>query len=1439
MEINPINLPKLRNDAHFPRIAAAFFAAILCLTSALHAQSYTGLAYAPLSVPGSDEASLHSVVTNHYGAMVSASGYSLSLTPGTTYEIKVSFPGGCYNASFVLLTGGSFRGGPSDVIDPGQSGATCAALYGVNLTGYYKASESSARIFLYASPYMGSGSDELMDLNYTLEINEINATSYTDLTYKPLEVLAEGTLQSDILVFGSVNSADGYEIALDVGKTYKITGTYTLPSSGEDDVMPSGSLYILTGGDLQGFEGDSKGSDGDALKAVDFYSSAFADYYTATESPVRILLTGQFNFEYTLKVEEAEVTDYKDLTYSSLELGYQASGQLQNDVMNPNGNVASGIGYQIILDEGKTYRITPSVNTVSTCDEKSEEPCFSSSFNTGYYFLTETYEIKNSFYGTHIHEASESGPVYILLTARASEPVDFNYALKVELVETTNYADLTYSSFNLDDPKEGQLLSDVIGPGGNLVSGKGYEITLTPGNTYKISVEYSSQDYYYISISAGFYILDGNEDREYDNGGYMPLTIKTDYEAASSNPVRIFLYDNYGRDLNYTLTVNEINIVDYKDLTYAELVEGKASGKLQSDVIGHNGNNISAAGHKFVVDAGNTYRIAVTYKGSYVCAGFRLLDFIYEYYQSCNYSSDDEFTVSHIYNATQNGPVSILLYNDNEDELEYALSVEEIISYTKLVYAPVTDNSATGTLDKAVLNLSGGNVLAAGHKFEAKAGKTYRFSVVYESQNYTCGGFDLLKSLQGDYDDIIDWDLSGGGCGGNGKAFTASNASLYSPSTDTDVYILLYSTDGELEYTLNIEEITSYATLAYSEKLELNESVLGTLSIATTTPSRYGGGSSARIISAQDYSFQATAGKKYKLSAKFEVASQPIREEVYAGIYLLRENLQGNYDDVLGVFEERGYDYDGNYLPEFTATVYYTPNATSWVKVLLFDSEGNNFSYTLTLEEIDDVFYNELDYDIVIPTDGTIVPGEIDASTDKYIYVSYLLTGKDFSFEAKEGKGYKFTVTFESEQDFVFDGEDKQMGLLILESGELSGNYQNDIVRAIGGRATGNSLRVTGSLRAPATEYLKLLLYSFAQSDYEYSIKIEETDLLDYTQAELYQNIGLDEEKTGELKPIVDPSIAYCISSPHCSYDGSHEPGITLGEGFVFQGAPSKSYKVTATFEPDKEDYLYAGFYILRENEEGGFDFIDQYSKSGNHSELEVPGNFNGKAHILLFGTGDFQPEYSYSIIIEEDGESTPDMFTVTIGEIANGNVEIYTYPYGIQVYSGMQLPAGTTLILEATPADATYVFVKWWDNNTEAVRHFKLDASTTISATFAEINSSSSGGSDGSSSSGGGDGSSSSNGSGDGSSSSEETQSSSSSNDGTSSSSSNEDTPSSSSSDGNTPIQNRANPIIGVIGVQTIYYNLKGEPLGTIKPTTPGVYIEKQGKQTKRIVVR
>ena len=59
----------------------------------------------------------------------------------------------------------------------------------------------------------------------------------------------------------------------------------------------------------------------------------------------------------------------------------------------------------------------------------------------------------------------------------------------------------------------------------------------------------------------------------------------------------------------------------------------------------------------------------------------------------------------------------------------------------------------------------------------------------------------------------------------------------------------------------------------------------------------------------------------------------------------------------------------------------------------------------------------------------------------------------------------------------------------------------------------------------------------------------------------------------------------------------------------------------------------------------------------------------------------------------------------------------------------------------------------------------------------------------------------------------------------------------SSSSEDSPTPIVNY--PQIVVNSKPPTYYNIKGEPLGSIKPATPGVYLVKQGSSIQKIVVR
>nr|AGS52795.1 alpha-N-arabinofuranosidase [uncultured bacterium contig00184] len=68
--------------------------------------------------------------------------------------------------------------------------------------------------------------------------------------------------------------------------------------------------------------------------------------------------------------------------------------------------------------------------------------------------------------------------------------------------------------------------------------------------------------------------------------------------------------------------------------------------------------------------------------------------------------------------------------------------------------------------------------------------------------------------------------------------------------------------------------------------------------------------------------------------------------------------------------------------------------------------------------------------------------------------------------------------------------------------------------------------------------------------------------------------------------------------------------------------------------------------------------------------------------------------------------------------------------------------------------------------------------------------------------------------------------------------SSSSATTPSSSSSEESTPILTQTS-VRALRATPQQYYNLKGEPLGTTKPSKPGVYIEKNGKNMKKVVIK
>jgi uncharacterized repeat protein (TIGR02543 family) len=198
------------------------------------------------------------------------------------------------------------------------------------------------------------------------------------------------------------------------------------------------------------------------------------------------------------------------------------------------------------------------------------------------------------------------------------------------------------------------------------------------------------------------------------------------------------------------------------------------------------------------------------------------------------------------------------------------------------------------------------------------------------------------------------------------------------------------------------------------------------------------------------------------------------------------------------------------------------------------------------------------------------------------------------------------------------------------------------------------------------------------------------------------------------------------------------------------------------------------------------------------------------------------------------------------IPQLSGDECSIYTITFdsnGGSAVDEQKIAKGGKIDEPAEPTKEGFTFLGWLSELLENFWDFLNDIvtnNTTLTAVWDAISSSStnqSSSSETQSSSSEEAPSSSSSGEAPSSSSSEETPSSSSSEEAQSSSSS-EETPSSSSSEGSTHIlppygrdSSRPSP--------PLYYTLKGTPLGTTKPTAPGVYLEKHGKHVRKIAVR
>ncbi len=181
---------------------------------------------------------------------------------------------------------------------------------------------------------------------------------------------------------------------------------------------------------------------------------------------------------------------------------------------------------------------------------------------------------------------------------------------------------------------------------------------------------------------------------------------------------------------------------------------------------------------------------------------------------------------------------------------------------------------------------------------------------------------------------------------------------------------------------------------------------------------------------ATGYSFSATAGQTYKITAIF------IGEELkLPGFYLLKSDLEGHlYGEESDAISFRG--YDGASQGDVTLTDYYKSPITGSLKILLYNIYSDSpLDYTITVEATEDVFsYDETDYaNIEIggqPQNGTLKPIRID-----YGYEIAFSPGHGYKFAIEEGKTYRIAIS-NNEADYF--------SLVFSNPGTLSGDWGED-----------------------------------------------------------------------------------------------------------------------------------------------------------------------------------------------------------------------------------------------------------------------------------------------------------------------------------------------------------------------------------------------------------
>ncbi|MDR2581185.1 MAG: T9SS type A sorting domain-containing protein, partial [Fibromonadaceae bacterium] len=372
---------------------------------------------------------------------------------------------------------------------------------------------------------------------------------------------------------------------------------------------------------------------------------------------------------------------------------------------------------------------------------------------------------------------------------------------------------------------------------------------------------------------------------------------------------------------------------------------------------------------------------------------------------------------------------------------------------------------APGTLQSNIVNPWGDIVSGKGYSIDVEAGKAYKITVEYASVSAIDmdAGFFLLTGdeLQGNYWDVINsyW--------GDGHGTKLSVTGSYAVTEDGLLRILLVDWNGNnLSYTLSVEEIETihYTELVYA-KIE-NGTTTGTLQSGIIYPD-------GNVFAGKDYSIDVEGGKTYKIAVKYTSESSVC---MGAGFNLLTGgDLQGDLDDFIG--GNGGYSCG----TELTVISHYTANEAGSVRILLVDQNGNNLSYTLSVEEIETIHYTELVYAKIengIAT-GTLESGII-APWDE------IVSGKGYSIDVEEGEAYKIAVKYTSESSVCMVA-----GFGLLTGDELQGDL-DDLIGGDMDYSCGMELTVTDYYTADEDGAIRILLYDYSGNNLNYTITVED-----------------------------------------------------------------------------------------------------------------------------------------------------------------------------------------------------------------------------------------------------------------------------------------------------------------------------------------------------------